>query len=143
NCLTLADDSGLCVNALNDAPGVYSARYAGVSGHGADEANNKKLLAAMEHVPDNKRQARFVCAMALALPAADLALFADEVQGIVLRAPRGTNGFGYDPLFYFPEFNQTTSELDMATKSGISHRGKALRRMLAWMNTYSSLQKNS
>jgi XTP/dITP diphosphohydrolase len=133
-CLTLADDSGLCVNALEDAPGVYSARYAGITGHGADEANNKKLLAAIEGVPDDQRQARFVCAMALALPAADLALMVDEVHGMLLREPRGTNGFGYDPLFYFPEFNQTTAQLDMATKSRISHRGKALRRMLAWMN---------
>ena len=139
NCLTLADDSGLCVNALNDAPGVYSARYAGVSGHGADEANNKKLLAAMENVPDEQRQARFVCAMALALPSADLAIMVDEVHGVLLRSARGTNGFGYDPLFYFPEFNKTTAELDMATKSGISHRGKALRRILSWMSTQPSL----
>jgi XTP/dITP diphosphohydrolase len=131
--LTLADDSGLCVDAINGAPGVYSARYAGITGHGADEANNRKLLQEIDKVPDENRQARFVCAMALASPSADLAVMVDDVAGMLLRAPRGMNGFGYDPLFYFPEFNQTTAELDMATKSRISHRGKALRRMLAWM----------
>jgi len=90
-------------------------------------------------VRDEQRQARFVCAMALALPSADLAIMVDEVHGVLLRSARGTNGFGYDPLFYFPEFNKTTAELDMATKSGISHRGKALRRILSWMSTQPSL----
>lgn len=133
NLLTLADDSGLCVEALHGAPGVYSARYAGVAGHGADAANNAKLLHAIDAVPDDQRQAKFVCAMALATPTADLALMVDEVHGILLREPRGDNGFGYDPLFYFPEFKLTTAQLDMATKSRISHRGKALRKMIAWM----------
>jgi XTP/dITP diphosphohydrolase len=141
-CLTLADDSGLCVDALDDAPGVYSARYAGVTGPGADAANNAKLLARMEQVPDDRRQARFVCAMALATPEADLVVLVDEVHGILLRAPRGTHGFGYDPLFFFPQFNQTTAELDMATKSRISHRGKALRRMLAWMHDHETSLKD-
>ncbi len=132
-CLALADDSGLCVDALDGAPGVYSARYAGVSGHGADAANNEKLLRELANVPDAERSARFVCAMALAMPGADLAVCLDEVEGVLLHAPRGMGGFGYDPLFYFPEFDKTTAELDMATKSSISHRGKALRRMIAWM----------
>lgn len=131
--LTLADDSGLCVEALGGAPGVYSARYAGVTGHGADAANNAKLLQALGQVPEERRQAKFVCAMALALPSADLAVMVDEVRGVLLRAERGANGFGYDPLFYFPEFGKTTAELDMTTKSRISHRGKALRRMIAWL----------
>lgn len=135
-CLTLADDSGLCVDALGGAPGVFSARYAGVSGHGADAANNAKLLQALAGVSDADRRARFVCAMALATPATDLAVMVDEVAGVMLREPRGAQGFGYDPLFFFPEFNQTTAELDMATKSRISHRGKALRRMLAWMTDH-------
>jgi XTP/dITP diphosphohydrolase len=142
-CLTLADDSGLCVTALNDEPGVYSARYAGVSGHGADTANNAKLLAAMDAVPEERRGARFVCAMALALPDADLAVMVDEVHGVLLREARGTNGFGYDPLFYFPEFGKTTAELDMATKSRISHRGKALRRMIAWMHEHEAALRGS
>jgi XTP/dITP diphosphohydrolase len=133
--LTLADDSGLCVDALDGAPGVYSARYAGVSGPGADAANNAKLLAAIDAVPDERRQARFVCAAALAIPTADLAVMVDDVRGVLLREPRGANGFGYDPLFFFPEFGKTTAELDMATKSSISHRGKALRRMIALLRT--------
>ncbi len=131
--LTLADDSGLCVDALGGAPGVYSARYAGVSGKGADAANNAKLLDAITNVPDDRLHARFVCAMALATPNADLAVMVDDVRGMLLRKPRGDNGFGYDPLFYFPQLEKTTSELDMAAKSTISHRGKALRRMIAWL----------
>lgn len=137
--LTLADDSGLCVDALGGAPGVYSARYAGVSGHGADAANNAKLLAAMENVPEERRQARFVCAMAIALPAVELAVMVDEVHGVLLRSERGTNGFGYDPLFFFPEFDKTTAELDMITKGRISHRGKAMRRMIAWLNQHAAV----
>jgi XTP/dITP diphosphohydrolase len=135
NCLTLADDSGLCVDALGGAPGVYSARYAGLTGdrHTVDRANNAKLLLELESVPDEKRQARFVCATALAIPTADLAVIVDHVEGILLRAPRGDNGFGYDPLFYFPQFKKTTAELSMVEKSKISHRGKALRRMIAWI----------
>jgi non-canonical purine NTP pyrophosphatase (RdgB/HAM1 family) len=135
--LTLADDSGLCVDALGGAPGVYSARYAGVAGHGADAANNEKLLHALQDVPEARRQAQFVCVMALA--SADgqlLATARDDVHGILLRTARGTNGFGYDPLFYFPQFNKTTAELDMTTKSQISHRGKALRKMIAWLRQH-------
>ncbi|MGN6366718.1 MAG: RdgB/HAM1 family non-canonical purine NTP pyrophosphatase [Phycisphaerae bacterium] len=135
NCLALADDSGLCVDALNGTPGVYSARYAGIEGprETVDAANNSKLLDAIKDVPDEKRQAQFVCAMALATPAADLAVMVDHVDGVLLHEPRGTNGFGYDPLFYFPQFKRTTAELDMKTKSHISHRGKALRRMITWI----------
>jgi XTP/dITP diphosphohydrolase len=132
-CLTLADDSGLCVEALGGAPGVYSARYAGVEGHGADAANNAKLLEAMKDVEDDKRQGRFVCAMALAVPAANVAVMVDRVDGMMLREHRGTKGFGYDSLFYFPQFRRTTAELEMQEKSRISHRGKALRRMIGWM----------
>jgi XTP/dITP diphosphohydrolase len=131
--LTLADDSGLCVDALGGAPGVYSARYAGVSGPGADEANNRKLLDAVKGISDDQLHARFVCAMALARPGADLAVMVDDVRGMLIRNPSGSNGFGYDPLFYFPHFGKTTAELDMATKSSISHRGKALRRMIGFL----------
>ncbi len=134
--LTLADDSGLCVEALQGAPGVYSARYAGVSGPGADAANNAKLLAALADVPDDRRQAQFVCAMALAAPGKDLAQTTDHVGGVLLRVPRGSNGFGYDPLFFFPQYNKTTAELDMRTKGQISHRGKALRKIIAWMQQH-------
>ncbi|HEY4329917.1 MAG TPA: non-canonical purine NTP pyrophosphatase [Phycisphaerae bacterium] len=133
--LTLADDSGLCVDALGGAPGVLSARYAGITGYGADAANNAKLLQAIGDIPDDQLQARFVCAMAVSQPHADLAVVVDDVPGRLLRAPRGENGFGYDPLFYFPAFGKSTAELDMTTKSQISHRGKALRRMIAWLGS--------
>jgi XTP/dITP diphosphohydrolase len=135
-CLALADDSGLCVDALGGAPGVYSARYAGVDGPGADAANNAKLLRALADVPEDQRSGRFVCAMALAAPGMDIAVFVDQVEGRLLRQPRGANGFGYDPLFYFPNFAKTTAELDMITKSAISHRGKALRRMIAFLREH-------
>ena len=101
--------------------------------HAVDAANNAKLLREIDDVPDEKRQARFVCATSLAVPAADLAVIVDHVEGMLLRSPRGDNGFGYDPLFFFPQFKKTTAELSMLEKSRISHRGKALRRMIAWM----------
>jgi XTP/dITP diphosphohydrolase len=135
NCLTLADDSGLAVDALHGAPGVISARYSGIQGdrHTVDAANNARLLREMDSVPDDRRTARFVCAMALATPHADLAVMVDDVHGTLLREPRGDGGFGYDPLFYFPRFHKTTAELSAPEKGKISHRGKALRRMIAWM----------
>ena len=135
--LTLADDSGLCVDALSGAPGVLSARYAGEPCDNA--ANNAKLLEALKDVPDDRRGAKFVCAMALCSPTADLAVFVDEVHGVIIHQPRGSNGFGYDPLFFFPQFNKTTAELDMQTKGSISHRGKALRKMIAWLQQHQEL----
>jgi len=141
--LTLADDSGLCVDALGGAPGVISARYAGEPCDNA--ANNAKLLREMAAVADGSRGARFVCAMALAMPgrkaeavghteaAIDLHVVMDEIVGEILRAPRGGNGFGYDPLFLHPPLGKTTAELEMAEKSQVSHRGKALRRMIEWL----------
>ncbi len=109
-----------------------------MSGHGADAANNKKLLQELALIPDENRQAQFVCAMALAMPACPLAVMVEEVHGTILREPRGDNGFGYDPLFYFPQFKRTTAELDITTKSQISHRGKALRRMIGWVREQQS-----
>jgi XTP/dITP diphosphohydrolase len=145
--LTLADDSGLCVDALHGAPGVLSARYAGEPCNNAN--NNAKLLHEMKSIPDEKRSAHFTCAMALALqapgsaggpnnsPAAlDLHALQDHIQGQILHAPRGTHGFGYDPLFLHPPLGKTTAELDMPQKSAISHRGKALRRMIAWLQLH-------
>ena len=90
----------------------------------------------MANIPDERRQAKFVCAMALASPHADLAVMVDDVHGVILHAPRGIHGFGYDPLFYFPELDMTTAQLPMDKKSQISHRGKALRRMIAWISTH-------
>ncbi len=131
NMLTLADDSGLCVDALNGAPGIYSARYAGQPCD--DDANNRKLLAALQDVPAEKRGAQFVCALALALPDKPLVVLSDYVIGGIGYAPRGDNGFGYDPLFVLPERRLTTAELSLEEKSQISHRGKAVRRLAQWL----------
>lgn len=127
----LADDSGLCVDALDGAPGVRSARYAGT--HGDDAANNAKLLGALEGLAPEQRGARFVCALALAGPSGETeAVFEGEVHGRILDAPRGDGGFGYDPLFLFtepdhPETGRGFAELSQAEKATISHRGRALR----------------
>ena len=131
NMLSLADDSGLCVDALSGAPGIYSARYAGQPCD--DAANNRKLLAALKDVPAEKRGAQFVCALALALPNKPLVVLSDYVTGGIGYAPRGDNGFGYDPLFVLPERGLTTAELSMEEKSRISHRGKAVRRLAGWL----------
>jgi len=122
--LTLADDSGLEVDALNGAPGVFSARYAGE--HTDDAANNAKLLRELQGVPPERRTARFRCVMALAVPDRILATSSGEVEGRILDAPRGANGFGYDPLFFISEFSKTAAELPAETKNKISHRGRAL-----------------
>jgi len=127
---TLADDSGLEVDALNGAPGIYSARYAG---EGADdEGNNQKLLDALADVPTDQRTARFVCALALCAPRAqkknDWAA-RESCEGRIAFAPRGANGFGYDPLFFYPPFGKTFGEIDQETKATVSHRGKALKRL--------------
>jgi XTP/dITP diphosphohydrolase len=139
--ISLADDSGLEVDALDGAPGVYSARYAGVSGHAADAANNAKLLAALSGVPPERRTGRFRASLALADVTGPLGadtITADGVcEGILLDAPRGSGGFGYDPLFLFPELGQTFAELGVGTKGDLSHRARAMRaikpRLLAYL----------
>jgi len=128
-CLTLADDSGLVVDALNGEPGVYSARYAGPDASDAD--NNRKLQAAMEGLPQEQRKAAFYCAMALCQPSGDCLLFQGQLKGLILEAPRGSGGFGYDPLFLVPEFGKALAELPLEIKNRISHRGQALRKVLA------------
>ena len=127
----LADDSGLVVDALGGKPGVHSARWAAINGAGAGDAdNNALLLKQLENVPDAQRTARFRCVLALADPQGRIVLTAqDAVEGVMLRGPRGTNGFGYDPLFLIPSLGKTTAELEPDEKHAISHRGKALRRM--------------
>jgi XTP/dITP diphosphohydrolase len=128
----LAEDSGLEVDALGGAPGVHSARYAGIPGsrEEKDRANNAKLLAALSGVPVEKRTARFVCAMCLAAPEGTvLAETAGTYEGVIADAPRGTNGFGYDPLLYLPDVGLTSAELSPEEKSARSHRGKATRLM--------------
>lgn len=126
----LADDSGLCVDALDGAPSIHSARYAGVSGAGADKANNAKLLKELKGVPAEKRSARFVCALALISPNDKEDIFQANVEGFIIEEELGENGFGYDPLFLYKEFNKTTAEIDASLKHSISHRGKALALLL-------------
>lgn len=128
NCLTLADDSGLVVDALDGAPGVYSARYAGEQGN--DAANNAKLLETLAEVADEKRQAAFHCVMALATPDGECQTFSGQVSGLIMRAERGEGGFGYDPLFVVPEYGKTMAELSLDIKNRISHRGTALRQVI-------------
>lgn len=125
---TLADDSGLVVDTLGGAPGVFSARYAGEDAD--DAANNRKLLAQLQGVPAAKRRAAFVCALALCEPEGDCRIFAGRLGGVLLEAPRGDGGFGYDPLFLVPEYGKTLAELPIEIKNRISHRGQALRLLL-------------
>jgi len=120
----IADDSGLEVDALGGRPGVYSARFAGENA--GDAANNVKLLAELADLPDSQGTAAFRCVIALCFPDGNCRTFSGELNGIILKEPRGTGGFGYDPLFLVPEYGLTLAELPLAVKNSISHRGKAL-----------------
>jgi len=124
-CWALADDSGICVDYLNGAPGVYSARFAGEKA--TDAANNEKLIELMKDSPESERGAHYACAMALASPEGGVVTAYGEVYGEIIFAPRGENGFGYDPLFYMKEFSKTMAELAPEIKNGISHRFNALK----------------
>lgn len=128
----LADDSGLAVNALSGAPGVYSARFAG-EGHD-DAANNKELLRRMEHVPAGQRGCRFVCAAALVFADGRSITAEGTCEGELLFAPRGENGFGYDPLFYYPPFQKSFAELSPEEKNEVSHRRRALNALRAQLS---------
>ena len=136
--LVLADDSGLEVDALGGAPGVRSARYAAdeslvpASNLSVDEANNARLLRELASVADKARTARYVCVLAVARDGGTLAAFRGEAAGVIARAPRGTGGFGYDPLFYFPQLGKTFAELAPQEKAAVSHRGDAFRKFLEW-----------
>jgi XTP/dITP diphosphohydrolase len=127
----LADDSGLAVDALGGAPGIYSARYAGENAD--DEGNNRKLLESLAGVAPDARTARYHCALVLLRhPADPLPLVCSASwEGVILAAPRGTGGFGYDPLFLVPSLDRTAAELEPALKNRLSHRGRALQMMLA------------
>ncbi|MBX6378844.1 MAG: non-canonical purine NTP pyrophosphatase, partial [Clostridia bacterium] len=122
----LADDSGLCVDALGGAPGVRSARFAGEGA--SDEENNRLLLAQLTGLPAERRTATFRCAVAWVVPGPEPreCVRVGVCRGIVLEAPRGTGGFGYDPLFLVPEAGKTFAEMTLAEKEGVSHRGRAL-----------------
>jgi len=127
---TLADDSGLEVDALNGAPGVYSARYAGEQGD--DDLNNQKLLRELNSVPAEKRTARFVCALALCVPRAngvDEWTVRESCEGRIAFGLSGSHGFGYDPLFFYPPFGKTFGEIERDVKATVSHRGKALKKL--------------
>jgi XTP/dITP diphosphohydrolase len=135
--LVLADDSGLEVDALNGAPGVHSARYAADKPHLSesnteDEANNARLLRELKKTPPNQRSARFVCVIAAARDGQTLSVFRGQAEGVILEAPKGHNGFGYDPLFYFPSIGKTFAELGAEEKAQYSHRGAAFRQFLRW-----------
>jgi len=148
--IVVADDSGLEVDALNGAPGVHSARYAAPDLHdkepheaGAntdDEANNARVLRELKNVPSARRTARFVCVLAAARAGRTLATFRGSAEGIILEAPRGTNGFGYDPLFYFPQIEKAFAELTAEEKSKYSHRGAAFRAFLQWCDARQNLE---
>jgi XTP/dITP diphosphohydrolase len=132
--LILADDSGLEVDALGGAPGVISARYAVENGseNSSDAANNAKLLRELTSVPEPKRTARFVCVIAAAKDARIVGTFRGKAVGRMLFEARGSGGFGYDPLFYFPTLNKTFAELTPEEKAQVSHRGKAFAKFLEW-----------
>jgi len=126
----LADDSGLAVDALDGAPGVYSARYAGEAA--TDAENNALLLERLETIHDTRRTARFVCAVAFARPGRSTRCFTGETRGTILRAPRGRSGFGYDPLFLSDDLGVTFAEAAGIRKHTVSHRGRALQAFLAF-----------
>lgn len=123
----LADDSGLEVDILNNEPGIYSARYAGV--HGNDLQNNLKLLENLKGVPYEDKTAHFVCALALIYPSGKEIVVRGTCEGYIIEKMRGDNGFGYDPLFFIPSLNKTYAELTKLEKMHISHRGNALKKL--------------
>lgn len=135
--IVLADDSGLEVDALAGAPGVHSARYAAAAPHLAgantdDAANNARLLRELKRVAPEKRTGRFVCVISAARDGQTLEVFRGQAEGMILDTPRGSQGFGYDPLFFFPEIQKTFAELSAQEKAAYSHRGSAFRKFLEW-----------
>ena len=124
----LADDSGLVVASLKGQPGVHSARFSGADA--SDRNNNRKLLDEMALVPEKQRQAAFFCVMALCLPDEPTRFFEGRVEGLILDQEQGDGGFGYDPLFWVPDFECTMAELPLDIKNNISHRGQALRQVV-------------
>ena len=135
--IVIADDSGLEVDALGGEPGVHSARYAAddparTRANTEDEANNAKLIREITGLPPERRTGRFVCWIAAARDGTTLAVFEGRAEGTILDAPRGENGFGYDPLFYFPQIGRTFAELSAEEKANYSHRGAAFGKFLEW-----------
>lgn len=124
----MADDSGLCIDALDGAPGIYSARFCGEDS--TYEEKFKKIFEMLKDVPEEKRTAQFVCAIAVVRPDGASFTVRGECHGVLHEKPMGENGFGYDPIFYVPEFGMTTAQMSKEQKNMISHRGKALRAMV-------------
>lgn len=120
----IADDSGLVVDALNGEPGIYSARYMNLK---TDSERNIALIEKMKNIPDEKRTARFVCAIAHISPEGVLSVFEGSCEGMIAMSPSGSGGFGYDPVFYLPDYNKTMAEIPSELKNTISHRARALR----------------
>ena len=135
--LAIADDSGLCVNALNGVPGIYSARYAGEPTN--DQKNNEKLLSALEGIED--RSAYYVCVIVCILPSGKKIVIRGETHGVMLKEYRGNGGFGYDPLFLCNDTGKTFAEMTMTEKNAVSHRGKAVEAMIARLNEDPEIQK--
>lgn len=131
--LVVSDDSGICVDALGGMPGVYSARYAGT--HGDDESNNRKMLEELAARPESDKPftARYVCAISVAKAGKELACFIGTVEGQITLSPRGTGGFGYDPLFIPDGYTCTMAEISADEKNSISHRGEALKKFEQWL----------
>lgn len=124
----IADDSGICIDALDGRPGIYSARFCGENS--TYEEKFARIFEMLKDVPEEKRTAQFVCAIAVIRPDGSKFTVRGEVRGVLVEEPRGDNGFGYDPIFYVPEYNMTTAQMDPELKNSISHRGKALRAMV-------------
>ncbi|MBQ4190375.1 MAG: XTP/dITP diphosphatase [Clostridiales bacterium] len=124
----MADDSGLCIDALDGAPGIYSARFCGEDS--TYEEKFRKIFEMLADVPEDKRTAQFVCAIAVVKPDGTSFTVRGECRGVLHEKPVGENGFGYDPIFYVPEFVMTTAQMDPEVKNSISHRGRALRAMV-------------
>ena len=133
-CLTLGEDSGLTVDYLKGAPGVYSARFAGLKKD--DLKNCEKVLELLKGVPQNQRKASFRCAAALAIPNKVVHVVEESVSGFIAEEMKGENGFGYDPLFFYPEFGKTFAQVSIDEKHSVSHRGKALQKMKEFLTQY-------
>jgi XTP/dITP diphosphohydrolase len=129
NMPAFGDDSGLVVDALEGRPGVYSSRYAE-----NDQKRIEKLLEELKDIPQEKRTARFVCAMTVVNPDGEILFSCEGIcEGMIIDSTKGTNGFGYDPIFFIPEKNVTMAELTMDEKNTVSHRGKALKKIIEWL----------
>lgn len=131
--VALADDSGLCVDALGGRPGVHSARYGGLDA--SDEQKCLLLLEQLRGIPDHLRSAQFVCVMALVTPEGDEYIFRGECKGFITHQLRGNQGFGYDPIFYYPGEGRTFAEMDSVSKNRVSHRGRALERVVRFLRS--------